>query len=79
MRAGPGELVDVVVEDLSLMLSDDFEWAQRWLMEFSDNPRTEVGAQEFADHCIQQYIFFKRALDQVRIDAPSIASDTLPL
>jgi hypothetical protein len=64
LRASRGELVDAVVEDLSAMFDDPLDWAQRWLREFRDNPRSEVGAVTFADHCMQQHATLKRALDQ---------------
>jgi len=64
IRASQGQLVDAAVEDLNQMFKDPFKWAQRWLMEFRDNPNSEVGIQPFADHCIQQYESFLSTLQK---------------
>jgi hypothetical protein len=66
IRASRGQLVDAATEELSSMFTSPFEWTQRWLMEFRDNPKSEVGSVIFAEHCLQQYAAFKSILEQNR-------------
>jgi hypothetical protein len=66
IRASRGQLVDAAIEELSSMFTSPFEWTQRWLMEFRDNPKSEVGSITFAEHCLQQYAAFKSILEQNR-------------
>ena len=70
IRASRGQLIDAAIEDLSSMFTSPFEWAQRWLMEFRDNPKSEVGSITFAEHCLQQYAAFKSILEQNRPISP---------
>ena len=60
------ELADAAPSEVEQMTADPFQWAQRWLAEFRDNPNDNYMVALFADHSLKQFQAFKHAIETTR-------------
>jgi hypothetical protein len=50
-------------DDVEAMLTKPFDWAQRWLAEFRDDPKDNFMVALFADHCTRLFTAYKAAIE----------------
>ena len=48
------------------MITEPFEWAQRWLSEFRDDPNDNYMVAMFANHCLRLHQAFKASIEQTQ-------------
>jgi hypothetical protein len=76
---GIGYLMDAGFDSLEVLSANPCKWAQRWLMDFRDNPDDDYMLADFAEHWQQQYADLKKALDEPRpLLLPSPNSNPTP-
>jgi hypothetical protein len=63
---GRGYLMDAAFDSVERLFANPFKWAQRWLMDFRDDPDDDLMLTVFANHWQQQYAALKSAIDEPR-------------
>jgi hypothetical protein len=61
-----GYLMDAAFDSVEALFANPCKWAQRWLVDFRDDPDDNFMLALFADHWQQQYAVLKRAIDEPR-------------
>jgi hypothetical protein len=61
-----GYLMDAAFDSVETLFANPCKWAQRWLMDFRDDPDDNFMVVPFADHWQQQYAALKGAIDEPR-------------
>jgi hypothetical protein len=63
---GSGYLMDAAFDSVDRLFANPCKWAQRWLMDFRDDPNDDFMLAVFADHWQEQYAALKRAVGEPR-------------
>jgi hypothetical protein len=63
---GRGYLMDASFDSIEMLFAHPCKWAQRWLMDFRDDPDDNFMVVPFGDHWQQQYAALKGAIDEPR-------------
>jgi hypothetical protein len=58
--------MDAAFDSVETLFANPCKWAQRWLMDFRDDPDDNFMVASFADHWQQQYAALKGAIDEPR-------------
>jgi hypothetical protein len=57
------QLADASVEDVGELFKNPFDWGQKWLADFRNDPQDNCGVVMFADHCQRQFNAYKHAIE----------------
>jgi hypothetical protein len=60
------ELAEAAPKEVAQMIAEPFQWAQRWLAEFRDDPKDNYMVALFADHSLKQFHAFEHAIEVTR-------------
>jgi hypothetical protein len=60
------QLTEYALQDFEKMTSEPFQWAQRWLAEFRDDPNDNHMVFLFADHCTRLFSAYQHGIESTR-------------
>jgi hypothetical protein len=56
------QLAEYALNDVDVMINEPFDWAQRWLAEFRDDPKDNFMVVLFADHCTRLFHAYEHSI-----------------
>lgn len=57
------QLAQASLDDAESMFAEPYQWAQRWLAEFRNNPEETFMVALFADHCLKLFSAYKSGIE----------------